>query len=114
MIKKKSFIYLAVAVGLLVSTQTLKETSEAQVGYVLAERIRQAKDQRNVDTPSTAPKQAVGKEGTAAFVQGASTATGAVLGTAAGTWAAAKIGSGIGSAIAPGIGTILGAGVGAL
>ncbi|WP_136465843.1 hypothetical protein [Flagellimonas onchidii] len=88
---KKSFLGLLAVGILLFSAQSVRQTSEAQVGSWLASQV----------TENTH------------LQRGAAAATGVAAGMA-GRWAGAKVGALIGSSIAPGIGTAIGAGIGAL
>ncbi len=109
MIKKKSIIYLAVAVGLLAATQTLKETSEAQVGYILARKVKAALSDKKTDSPDKTPEESVLVGATGAGIKAGATIGGAY----AGTWAAGKVGAALGTTIAPGVGTLIGGVTGA-
>ena len=88
---KKSVFGLVLVLGLLFSIQSLKTSTEVEVGSYLAGRIT-----------SNVHHQRAG-----AGVAG-------IAGGMVGRWAAVKIGSAIGTAIAPGIGTLVGAGIGIL
>lgn len=89
--KRKSIFGLVIALGLLFSVQTVRQTSDAQIGSYLA---REA--------------------GASIDVQRGTAAVYGFAGAAAGRYAGAKVGAAIGSAIAPGVGTVIGLFAGAL
>ena len=89
--KRKSIFGVVIALGLLFSVQTVKQTSDAQIGSWLASKA----------TENT-------------HLQRAGAGMAGLAGGMAGRYVGAKVGAAIGSAIAPGVGTIIGAGIGIL